>query len=91
MKGVLGFYKAPADIPALSDSRHNGLWETWSSVCYVLGIFSFLKQLLGLVDVLRCLVDEAFDVGEVGQAIFYLHYHFIYSGPVHWQRDGQDL
>lgn len=63
----------------------------WSSVCYVLGIFSFVKQLLGLADVLRGLVDDPLDVGEVGKAILYLHDHFVQSGPVDRQRDRQDL
>lgn len=63
------------------------------SVIFVilLGIFGCVKQLLGFGDVLHGLVDDPIDVGEVGQAVLYLHYHVVQRGPVDRQRDGQDL
>lgn len=58
---------------------------------YSLGIFSVFEQLLCFADVLRGLVDDPFDVGEVGEAVLYLHDHFVHSGLVDRQPDWQDL
>lgn len=60
-------------------------------VCYSLGVFGFVQQLLGFHDVLRGLVDDVLDVGEVGNAVLYLHDHVVHSGLVDRQGDGQDL
>lgn len=58
---------------------------------YLLGIFSFVEQFLGFPDVLRGLVDDPLDVGEVGRAVLDLHDHFVHSSPVERQGDRQDL
>lgn len=58
---------------------------------YLLSILSFLEQLLGFLDMLRGLVDDALDVGEVGEAALDLLDHPVQSRPVDGQRDGQHL
>lgn len=56
-----------------------------------LGIFSGVQQLFGFVDVLRGLVDDPLDVGEVGQPVLDLHHHLVHGGLVDGQRDGEDV
>lgn len=63
----------------------------WFSACLILGVFSFVEQILGCSDVLRGLVEDGLHVGEVGQTVLNLHNHLVHRGLVDRQGDGQDL